>query len=269
MRAGAAVRHGPFGPIAEKVGCRSGARPAGGVQPEAWRVARSCGFGVICDSATILHCSRPAPMGARSSRCSWSIPVHRGWCTEARPPPRLPDGARRRPAAAVGSWARRPPRRPGRGDPAVGRRTRRRQVFVTRDYAPYGRRRDAAIAEALRRNERSLRGVGSPYAVAPGGVRKGDGDPYAVFTPFSKVWRQVGWDRPADAPGDDVRWLGGCGRAEPIPERPDPGWSAGRCRRRGRQPHTTDGGVPPRRSTTTTTTATRPRSTGRAACRRR
>jgi deoxyribodipyrimidine photo-lyase len=97
------------------------------------------------------------------------------------------------------------------------------EVFVTRDYAPYGRRRDAAIAEALRRNERSLRGVGSPYAVAPGGVRKGDGDPYAVFTPFSKVWRQVGWDRPADAPGDDVRWLGSDAVAsEPMPERPDP-----------------------------------------------
>ncbi len=97
-------------------------------------------------------------------------------------------------------------------------------VFVTRDYAPSGRRRDAAVAEALRRTERSLRGVGSPYAVTPGGVRKGDGDPYAVFTPFSKVWRRVGWDPPLDAPGDDFRWLGsGEVATEPWPERPDPG----------------------------------------------
>ena len=103
------------------------------------------------------------------------------------------------------------------------------EVFVSRDYAPYGRRRDAAVAEALRANERSLRGVGSPYAVAPGGVRKGDGDPYAVFTPFSKVWRQVGWDPPAEAPGDDFRWLGsGAVVSEPWPERPDP--AAGQLR---------------------------------------
>ena len=97
------------------------------------------------------------------------------------------------------------------------------EVFVSRDYAPYGRRRDAAVAESLRRDERSLRGVGSPYAVAPGGVRKGDGDPYAVFTPFSKVWRQVGWDAPVDAPGDDFRWLGsGAVASESWPERPEP-----------------------------------------------
>ena len=30
----------------------------------------------------------------------------------------------------------------------------------------------------------------------PGTVRKGDGDPYAVFTPFSKVWRRTGWHGP-------------------------------------------------------------------------
>jgi deoxyribodipyrimidine photo-lyase len=98
------------------------------------------------------------------------------------------------------------------------------EVFVSRDYAPYGRRRDAAVARSLRRGERSLRGVGSPYAVPPGGVRKGDGDPYAVFTPFSKVWRRVGWDAPVDPPGDDFRWSGsGAVASEPFPERPDPG----------------------------------------------
>ena len=101
---------------------------------------------------------------------------------------------------------------------AVGAST----VFVTRDYTPYGRRRDAAVIEALSRDERHLKGVGSPYAVPPGTVTKDDGTPYAVFTPFSKVWRRTGWDQPVDAP-DHARWAGGV-TSEPLPDRPDPGF---------------------------------------------
>ncbi len=112
-----------------------------------------------------------------------------------------------------------------RGDPVdvvarVAEDVGAESVFVSRDYAPYGRRRDAAVATALKSVERSLQGVGSPYAVTPGSVRKADGDPYAVFTPFSKVWRQVGWDAPQSPPGGDFEWLG-AGAAgistEPIP----------------------------------------------------
>lgn len=73
-------------------------------------------------------------------------------------------------------------------------------VFVARDFAPYGRRRDEAVADALCGSGRKLRGVGSAYAVAPGGVTKDDGDPYSVFTPFSRRWRDHGWDDPIDAP---------------------------------------------------------------------
>ncbi|MEJ7800956.1 MAG: deoxyribodipyrimidine photo-lyase [Ilumatobacter sp.] len=73
-------------------------------------------------------------------------------------------------------------------------------VYVARDYGPYGRRRDEAVADALRGADRELRGVGSAYAVAPGAVRKGDGHPYSVFTPFSRTWREHGWDEPIDAP---------------------------------------------------------------------
>jgi len=99
-------------------------------------------------------------------------------------------------------------------------------VVVSRDYAPYGRVRDAAVADALHGTGRSLRGVGSPYAVDPGTVRKGDGNPYAVFTPFSKVWRRTGWNGPHEPVGDDVRWVGaGDGRidSDGLPDRPDPG----------------------------------------------
>ncbi len=79
-------------------------------------------------------------------------------------------------------------------------------VFVSRDYGPYGRRRDAAVGERLRADGRELMGRGSPYAVAPGAVEKVDGSPYAVFTPFFKRWRAHSVAAPIDVP--DVDWLG-------------------------------------------------------------
>lgn len=110
--------------------------------------------------------------------------------------------------------------------PALAAEVDASTVFVARDYAPYGRRRDGAVKEALQRDDRRLEGVGSPYAVAPGNVTKDDGDPYAVFTPFSKVWRRIGWDLPVDEPGDDdVRWTEtstGDISSEPLGDRPDP-----------------------------------------------
>ncbi|NNE12166.1 MAG: deoxyribodipyrimidine photo-lyase [Ilumatobacter sp.] len=75
-------------------------------------------------------------------------------------------------------------------------------VYVTKDFAPYGRQRDEAVADALRGAGRKLRGVSSPYAVEPGTVTKGDGGSYVVYTPFSRTWRAVGWDDPIRAPRD-------------------------------------------------------------------
>jgi deoxyribodipyrimidine photo-lyase len=79
-------------------------------------------------------------------------------------------------------------------------------VHVSRDYGPYGRRRDAAVAAELASIGARLVGTGSPYAVPPGSVAKADGSPYAVFTPFSRTWRHVGWDEPLGVP--EVRWHG-------------------------------------------------------------
>ncbi len=77
------------------------------------------------------------------------------------------------------------------------------QVFVSRDFGPYGRERDAAVAAGLRSISSRLVGVGSPYAVQPASVFKGDGSPYAVFTPFKRTWlTQLRTARPD---GDDVR----------------------------------------------------------------
>ena len=94
-------------------------------------------------------------------------------------------------------------------------------VYVSKDYAPYGRRRDEAVGDALRGAERRLRGIGSPYAVDPGTVRKDDGDPYAVFTPFSRRWRACGWADPVDAPRSP-NWIQA--PSDGLPDRPGIGF---------------------------------------------
>jgi deoxyribodipyrimidine photo-lyase len=93
-------------------------------------------------------------------------------------------------------------------------------VVVTRDHGPYGRRRDEAVAGAVRAVGADFVGVGSSYAVQPGSVTKADGAPYQVFTPFSKAWRAHGWAAPVPPP--DVDWIGTPGVAcDGPPTRPD------------------------------------------------
>ncbi len=80
-------------------------------------------------------------------------------------------------------------------------------VHVAADYGPYGRTRDEAVEKALVEDGRQLVRAGSPYAVAPGRVRKPDGDPYKVFTPFRRAWAEHGWRSPADTDASTVTWL--------------------------------------------------------------
>ncbi|MDN5748121.1 MAG: DNA photolyase family protein [Pseudonocardia sp.] len=80
-------------------------------------------------------------------------------------------------------------------------------VHVAADYGPYGTRRDEAVDEALADDGRELVRTGSPYAVAPGRVRKDDGDPYRVFTPFRRAWAEHGWRAPAATDASTVAWL--------------------------------------------------------------
>jgi deoxyribodipyrimidine photo-lyase len=79
-------------------------------------------------------------------------------------------------------------------------------VFITADHAPAGRRRDEAVHTALKAVDARLVRVGTNYAVPPGAVKSGAGTPYAVFTPFRKAWRAVGWDKPIEV--GDVDWFG-------------------------------------------------------------
>jgi deoxyribodipyrimidine photo-lyase len=81
------------------------------------------------------------------------------------------------------------------------------QVYATTDYGPYGARRDAAVARALAAVGVALQLVGSNYAVEPGRVRKLDGTPFSVFTPFWRAWLTHDSGVPLDTP-PAVEWLG-------------------------------------------------------------
>ena len=94
-------------------------------------------------------------------------------------------------------------------------------VYVARDFAPYGRRRDAEVGNRLKSVGKRLHGVSSSYAVDPGIVTKDDGLSYSVFTPFSKRWLAAGWATPQDAPRDP-QWYGAPTiKCEGPPKRPD------------------------------------------------
>ena len=80
------------------------------------------------------------------------------------------------------------------------------RVHLAADYAPYGRRRDEAVEQALAAEGIELVRTGSPYAVAPGRVLNQAGHPYRVFTPFSKAWADHGWRGPVAAPTEG-EWL--------------------------------------------------------------
>jgi deoxyribodipyrimidine photo-lyase len=70
------------------------------------------------------------------------------------------------------------------------------EVHISKEYEPYGAARDQRVAEA----GINLIATGSPYAVAPGRVRKPDDTNYRVYTPFYKGWLAHGWRNPVAAP---------------------------------------------------------------------
>ncbi len=70
-------------------------------------------------------------------------------------------------------------------------------VHVTGESTPYGRGRDERVARAL---ACPLVATGSSYAVNPGSVLNGTGEPYKVFTAFARAWREHSWPGPAPDP---------------------------------------------------------------------
>jgi len=95
------------------------------------------------------------------------------------------------------------------------------RVHVAADFGPYGHRRDLDVEKALAEAGIELVRTGSPYAVAPGRVRNGSGEPYKVYTPFSRAWAEHGWRAPVDAPAR-ATWLSLAESVDvPQPELPE------------------------------------------------
>ena len=93
-----------------------------------------------------------------------------------------------------------------------------RDVYVSADFGPYGRERDQAVERTLAAAGRRLVRIGSPYAVEPGTVVKGDGGPFAVFTPFYRTWKAHGWPSPVPAP-PTTAWVDGL-KSDGLPAEP-------------------------------------------------
>ena len=99
--------------------------------------------------------------------------------------------------------------------PEVVRASKASSVHIAADFGPYGSARDREVEQRL---DVPLVRTGSPYAVAPGRVTKGDGTAYRVFTPFYRAWLTHGWRAPAADIPEDVDWwmpMEGQGRPEP------------------------------------------------------
>lgn len=90
------------------------------------------------------------------------------------------------------------------------------RVYALEDYSPYSRRRDAAAARMV-----DLRLLSGVTIQPPAAVRKPDGRPYTVFTPFSKAWKALpfpGAGRPPPRNFPAVSFPA----SDPIPDLPVP-----------------------------------------------
>ena len=78
-----------------------------------------------------------------------------------------------------------------------------RMIYAEPDYSPFANRRDRQVEAEL-----PVEWVGSPAIQPPGSVLKSNGEPYIVFTPFSKAWQAlpapgmpaIRSDQPLDTP---------------------------------------------------------------------
>lgn len=64
-------------------------------------------------------------------------------------------------------------------------------VFWTSDVAPYARRRDTRVTEALRGAAVQPRPTGGGYCIDVARPRTSAGGPYGVFTPFWRAWQRL------------------------------------------------------------------------------
>lgn len=112
-------------------------------------------------------------------------------------------------------------------------------VFASRDYSPYARRRDRRVAEALGGAGVAFHARRGVLVHEPEDIRKDDGTPFAVFTPFLRRWsaldRRAVLEAPAQIPGvrlemGDIPSMQDLGMREPQAKLPAAGEPAARRR---------------------------------------
>jgi deoxyribodipyrimidine photo-lyase len=64
------------------------------------------------------------------------------------------------------------------------------KVYANRDYEPYAKERDKKINELLKEKEIDFIGSKDHVIFEKNEVLKDDGDPYRVFTPYMKTWKE-------------------------------------------------------------------------------
>jgi deoxyribodipyrimidine photo-lyase len=64
-------------------------------------------------------------------------------------------------------------------------------VFANHDYEPYARQRDAAVAKQLKEKNISFFTYKDQVILDKNEVLKDNGDPYTIFTPYSRKWYDV------------------------------------------------------------------------------
>lgn len=79
-------------------------------------------------------------------------------------------------------------------------------VYATRAFDTEGMLEQAAVAEKLHGLQIPLQLVGSYYSVEPGTVRKDDGFPLRVYTPFYKRWSLLDFGAPLQLNVASVNW---------------------------------------------------------------
>lgn len=80
---------------------------------------------------------------------------------------------------------------PIREVPRFAREAGAERVIVTRDYTPYARRRDAAVARTLEALNIAFHARRGLLVHEPEEIRNATGKPIAVFTPFYRVWQTL------------------------------------------------------------------------------
>ena len=115
--------------------------------------------------------------------------------------------------------------RPEERIPLIAKKIDASAVHISEDFAPFGRRRDERVRAAL--GSVPLVATGSPYLVSPGCVTKPNGEPYRVFTPFLRAWREAGWRKPARSGPDSARWIDPAQLSVRTCQIPDPGITLG------------------------------------------